>query len=189
MLARRAFDLAGALAGLVVFAPVMALVAAAIALDDGGPILFRQRRIGYRRRPFEILKFRSMRDGRPTRVGRVLRGTGLDEIPQFLNILRGDMSGVGPRPLTEEDIVRLGWHTSEFDFRWSCKPGLTGLAQLLGTIPGDSSLDYDRIHAEAWDPLRDCQLIAWSFAVNAFGKERVRRILRRRIVSQPARLR
>ena len=98
ILARRAFDVAGALAGLIVFAPVMTIVAIAIVLDDGGPVLFRQRRIGYRRRPFEILKFRSMRDGRPTRVGRVLRATGLDELPQFLNILRGDMSGVGPRP-------------------------------------------------------------------------------------------
>ena len=177
--ARRAFDLAGALAGLTVFAPVMAIVAIAILIDDGGPVLFRQRRVGYRRQPFEIFKFRSMRDGRATRVGRVLRATGLDEVPQFLNILRGDMSGVGPRPLTEDDVVRLGWHIPAVDFRWSCRPGLTGLAQLLGTTAGDSSLDYDRIHADAWDPLLDCRLILWSFAVNAFGKTRVRRRLRR----------
>lgn len=177
--ARRAFDLAGALAGLTVFAPVMTIVAIAILLDDGAPVLFRQRRVGYHRRPFEIFKFRSMRDGRPTRVGRILRATGLDEVPQFLNILRGDMSGVGPRPLTHDDVVRLGWDTAAYDFRWSCKPGLTGLAQLLGTTPGDSSLDHDRIHAGAWDPRLDCRLILWSFAVNAFGKTRVRRRLRR----------
>ena len=180
--ARRAFDLAGGIAGLTVFAPVKAMVAIAILLDDGAPVLFRQRRIGYRRQPFDILKFRSMRDGRPTRVGRLLRATGLDELPQFINILRGDMSGVGPRPLTHDDIVRLGWHTAEFDFRWTCKPGLTGLAQLLGTTASTASLDLDRIHTRAWNPLLDCQLIAWSFAVNAFGKDRVRRHLRRRTV-------
>ena len=180
MWARRAFDIAGALGGLFVFAPIMAFVTAAIVLDDGAPVLFRQPRIGRGRRPFEILKFRSMRDGRPTRVGRVLRATGLDELPQFVNILRGDMSGVGPRPLTHEDIVRLGWTAPEFDFRWSCRPGLTGLAQLLGTTANGASLDLDRIHTRRWSPLLDCQLIAWSFAVNAFGKERVRAHCRRR---------
>ena len=87
----------------------MAVIAAAILLDDGRPVLFRQERLGHRRRPFHILKFRSMRDGRVTRVGRVLRATGLDELPQFVNILRGDMSAVGPRPLTADDVARLGW--------------------------------------------------------------------------------
>src|SRR5262245_35549685 len=98
---RRLFDLAGACAGLLVFSPVMALIAVAVLIDDGRPVFFRQQRLGYRRHPFSILKFRSMRDERPTRVGRVLRATGLDEIPQFINILRGEMSAVGPRPLTE----------------------------------------------------------------------------------------
>src|SRR6185503_7239234 len=101
---KRLLDVAGALAGLAVFAPVMAAIALAILLDDGRPILFRQVRVGRRRQPFEILKFRSMRDGRVTRAGRVLRATGLDEIVQFVNILRGEMSAVGPRPLTQEDV-------------------------------------------------------------------------------------
>lgn len=177
--AHRAFDVAGAAAGLTVFAPIMAVVAAAVLVDDGGPVLFRQERVGRGRRPFSILKFRSMRDGRVTRVGRLLRATGLDEIPQFLNILRGDMSAVGPRPLTAEDVARLGWRSAAFDFRWSCKPGLTGLAQLLGARADDDALLFDRIHAEQWSPWLDCQCIAWSFAVNAFGKARVRRWLRR----------
>jgi lipopolysaccharide/colanic/teichoic acid biosynthesis glycosyltransferase len=89
--AQRIFDVIGATAGLAVFAPVMAIIAVAIMADDVVPVLFRQERIGYRRRPFQILRFRSTRDGRVTRVGRVLRATGLDEIPQFVNILRGDM--------------------------------------------------------------------------------------------------
>jgi lipopolysaccharide/colanic/teichoic acid biosynthesis glycosyltransferase len=122
---KRLFDLAGACAGLVVFAPAMAVIAMAILLDDGAPLLFTQPRLGYRRRPFSILKFRSMRDGRVTRVGRILRATGLDEVPQFINILRGDMSGVGPRPLTPADVDRLGWTGAEVEFRWQVKPGLT----------------------------------------------------------------
>jgi lipopolysaccharide/colanic/teichoic acid biosynthesis glycosyltransferase len=176
---QRVFDLFGASAGLAVFAPAMAVIAAAVLIDDGWPVLFRQERIGYRRRPFQILKFRSMRDGRVTRVGRVIRATGLDELPQFINILRGEMSAVGPRPLTADDLARLGWSGAPFDFRWACRPGLTGLAQLLGARADDDVLVFDRVHAARWTPWLDCQLIAWSFVVNAFGKERVRRWLRR----------
>jgi lipopolysaccharide/colanic/teichoic acid biosynthesis glycosyltransferase len=178
--AHRVFDIAGACAGLIVFAPAMAIISVAILIDDGAPVLFRQQRVGHRRRPFDILKFRSMRDRQVTRAGRVLRATGLDELPQFINMLRGDMSAVGPRPLALDDVIRLGWSDRAFDFRWSCRPGLTGLAQLLGAHAGKDALQFDRIHADAWRPALDCQLIAWSFAVNAFGKARVRRWLRRR---------
>jgi lipopolysaccharide/colanic/teichoic acid biosynthesis glycosyltransferase len=178
--AHRAFDVVGAAAGLIVFAPAMAVIAAAILAEDGLPVFFRQERVGYRRRRFDILKFRSMRDGRITRVGRVLRATGLDEVPQFVNILRGDMSAVGPRPLTAEDIARLGWNRSDCDFRWGCRPGLTGLAQLLGARADVDALVFDRVHSERWSPWLDCELIAWSFAVNACGKARVRRWLRAR---------
>ena len=89
---KRAFDVVGACAGLLVFAPVMAVVAAAVLIDDGRPVLFRQQRLGYRRRPFSIVKIRTMRDGRITRVGKVLRASGLDEVPQFINILSGDLA-------------------------------------------------------------------------------------------------
>jgi lipopolysaccharide/colanic/teichoic acid biosynthesis glycosyltransferase len=178
--AHRVFDVIGASAGLVAFGPAMVAIMAAMRIDDGGPVLFRQERLGYHRRPFEILKFRSMRDGRVTRVGRLLRATGLDELPQFVNILRGDMSAVGPRPLTPDDVARLGWGEPQFDFRWTCRPGLTGLAQLLGARADDDALLLDRVHASAWSAVLDCQLIAWSFAVNAFGKARIRRWLRRR---------
>jgi len=169
------FDLLGATAGVLVFAPVMLLVGVVIVIDDGGPVLFRQERAGYLREPFEILKFRTMREGQVTRVGRLLRATGLDELPQFFNILLGHMSAVGPRPLTAEDISRLGWDRSEFDFRWRCKPGLTGLAQLAGARADENALALDRMHADRWSVGLDCRLIAWSFAVNLFGKARVRR--------------
>jgi lipopolysaccharide/colanic/teichoic acid biosynthesis glycosyltransferase len=179
---KRAFDLAAAAAGLVVFAPIMAAASLAIRLDDGGPVLFRQVRVGYRRRPFVILKFRSMRDGRVTRVGRVLRATGLDEVPQLFNILRGDMSGVGPRPLTAADVARLGWDEAGVDFRWEVKPGLTGLAQLMGAGTSTASLALDRAYCTEWDPALDSQLIAISIAVNALGKRRVRRWMLKRYI-------
>jgi undecaprenyl phosphate N,N'-diacetylbacillosamine 1-phosphate transferase len=184
--AQRAFDIVGASAGLAAFAPAMAVIAAVVLIADGPPVFFRQERVGYRRRPFRIVKFRSMRDGRVTRVGRLLRATGLDELPQFVNILRGHMSAVGPRPLTADDVVRLGWSGARFDFRWSCRPGLTGLAQLVGALADDDALDLDRVHACGWSLSLDCQLIAWSFAVNAFSKTRIRRWLRLRYRIRPS---
>jgi len=172
---QRLFDGAGAALGLLAFAPVMATVAAAIWLEDGGPVLFRQTRMGRQRQPFTILKFRSMRNGRVTRVGRLVRATGLDELPQFINILRGEMSAVGPRPLTEDDVRRFGWTTAAHDFRWQAPPGLTGLVQLAGADSPAHALDLDRAYLGRRGVLLDCRLIAWSFAVNIFGKARVRR--------------
>ena len=89
------------------------------------------------------------------------------------------MSAVGPRPLTERDVRRLGWTGVEFDFRWEQKPGLTGLAQIVGAPFPHDALELDRRYARRSNPLLDCQLIALSFAVNAFGKSRVQRRLRR----------
>ena len=177
-IAKRLLDRAGALAGLVVFAPAMAAIALAILVDDGRPILFRQIRVGRQRQPFEILKFRSMRNGRVTRAGRVLRATGLDEIVQFVNILRGEMSAVGPRPLTEEDVERFGWTGPDTDDRWTVRPGLTGVAQLLGASSAAEVLEHDRAYVARPSLLLDLACIALSFAVNAFGKARVRAWLR-----------
>jgi lipopolysaccharide/colanic/teichoic acid biosynthesis glycosyltransferase len=183
---KRAFDIIGAAAGLVVFAPVLAIVVITVLIDDGRPILFRQRRVGWRRQPFFILKIRTMRDGAVTRAGRVLRATGLDELPQFLNILRGEMSAVGPRPLTEDDVRRLGWTGVEFDFRWETPPGLTGLAQIVGAPSMQDALKLDRLYASRWSPVLDCRLIALSFAVNVFGKTRVQRWVRRSALFGPS---
>ena len=102
------FDVVGAVAGLLVFAPAMAVIVLAVVIEDGRPVLFCQERVGYRRRPFRILKFRSMRGRTITRVGRLLRATGLDELPQFINILRGDMSAVGPHSSAARSDARDG---------------------------------------------------------------------------------
>jgi lipopolysaccharide/colanic/teichoic acid biosynthesis glycosyltransferase len=188
LLRKRILDLFGAAGGLLVFSPLMAAISAAVWLEDGGPVLFCQVRLGRDRRPFTILKFRSMRDGEVTRIGRVIRATGLDELPQFVNILRGDMSAVGPRPLTAADVERLGWTTPEHDFRWRSRPGLTGLAQMAGATSARAALALDRAYLERYSLLLDCQLIALSFAVNAFGKTRVRAYLSRAgLVTRPDR--
>src|SRR6185295_2545368 len=176
-LRKRLFDLVGAVGGLLAFSPVMALITGAIILEDGWPVLFRQERLGRGRRPFTILKFRTMRNGRVTRVGRVLRATGLDELPQFINILRGDMSAVGPRPLTAVDVTRLGWMGRRYDFRWRVLPGLTGLAQVTEARSGRLSLGLDRRYVTRQSLSLDVRLVAVSFAINALGKTRVRRLL------------
>lgn len=173
---KRVFDVCGAVGGLLFFGPVMICVAGAILIDDGRPVLFRQARLGRGRRTFEIVKFRSMRDGRVTRVGRTLRATGLDELPQFVNILRGDLSAVGPRPITEEDARRFGWIGPSAAARWRVKPGLTGLAQLAGRSPREF-LRLDRCYARRQSLALDCRIIAMSFVVNVLGKSRARRLL------------
>ena len=118
-----------------------------------------------------------MRNGEVTRVGRVLRATGLDELPQFINILRGDLSAVGPRPLTGADVVRFGWTTGDCDFRWSVHPGLTGPAQLVGPESPRYSLRLDRRYIARRTLWLDVRLVAMSFLINALGKRRARLLL------------
>jgi lipopolysaccharide/colanic/teichoic acid biosynthesis glycosyltransferase len=176
---RRAYDVCFALIGCHVFAPFLLITSALIRLEDGGPALYRQERVGRGRRPFPILKLRTMRGGEITRIGRWLRATGLDETAQFLNVLRGDMSMVGPRPLTRADIDRLGWTRAEHDARWDVNPGITGLAQLFGGAAARGTLRLDKLYAKRRSAWLDTQLIAASFVVNIAGKRRTKGWLRR----------
>src|SRR5688572_23335157 len=172
---QRVFDVIGASAGLAVFAPAMMVIAAAVLIDDGRPVFFRQERVGYQRRPFQLLKFRSMRAGRVTGAGRLLRATGLDELPQFVNILRGELSAVGPRPVTAADADRYGWSDPGADDRWRVNPGLTGLAQLAARTPQEA-LAVDLVYARGPRLALDCRVVAMSFVVNVLGKARARRL-------------
>lgn len=147
---KRLFDLAVTIPALLALAPLLILVAIAIKLDSRGPVLFRQKRVGQSNATFEILKFRSMRtdasdaagnrsaqrdDDRITRVGRFIRATSIDELPQLINVLRGDMSVVGPRPhaLGSTAGDQLFWEINErYWMRHALKPGITGLAQIRG---------------------------------------------------------
>jgi lipopolysaccharide/colanic/teichoic acid biosynthesis glycosyltransferase len=177
-LGKRALDLAVAGTACLVFAPVVVGVSLAVWLEDRGSPLFSQPRVGRQRQPFEILKFRSMREQQITRAGQWLRRTGIDELPQFLNVCRGEMSVVGPRPLTTHDVERLGWDSSSHDWRFAVKPGITGLSQLLAGRGSRFSERLDRLYLRRQSPLLDAQLIALSFAVNVLGKPRVRRYMR-----------
>jgi len=175
---KRLLDVVGASAGAALFAPVMAAIATATWLEDGPPLLFLQRRVGRDRAPFTTFKLRTMRAQRVTQVGQWLRRTGLDEVPQFLNVCRGEMSLVGPRPLTANDIERLGWHSSTLDWRFAAKPGITGLSQLLAGRGAKASRRLDRLYLERQSLRLDVQLLALSFAANIVGKTAVREWIR-----------
>ncbi|MGY8667473.1 undecaprenyl-phosphate glucose phosphotransferase [Bradyrhizobium sp. UFLA05-109] len=145
-LTKRALDIMGASIGLILLAPLMLLSALAIKFDSRGPVLFRQRRNGFNVKQFPIFKFRTMTvmedgatvvqaqrfDSRVTRVGRILRRTSIDEVPQLVNVLRGEMSLVGPRPHALAHDSHFGQLLSDYAFRHHVKPGITGWAQVKG---------------------------------------------------------
>jgi lipopolysaccharide/colanic/teichoic acid biosynthesis glycosyltransferase len=180
---KRALDLALACIACLVFTPLVVGIAIIVWLGDRDAPWFLQTRVGRDRRPFVIVKLRSMRDHEVTSAGRWLRLTGLDELPQFLNVLRGEMSIVGPRPLTQLDIDRLGWHGTKHDWRFASKPGITGLSQLFGGVAARGSRRLDRLYLRRQSVFLDMQLIALSFIVNVVGKRVVRRWLRGGVVA------
>lgn len=184
---KRAFDVAVGTCALVVLSPLLAACAVAIKLDSRGPVLFRQRRVGRNDEPFEVFKFRSMCDGadaqkhdiadlnvhgggtesgmfkipadpRITRVGAFLRRYSLDELPQFLNIVRGEMSLVGPRPLIETEDRQV---EGRFRRRLGITPGLTGLWQAHGRsdIPFDEMVSLDYLYVTNWSLWGDIKLL------------------------------
>ena len=180
---KRAMDLVGAALGVLVLSPVLIAIAIAIKLDTRGPVFFRQPRIGRQGRRFGMLKFRSMvadaerikdelrehneadgglfkitDDPRITRVGRFLRKTSLDELPQLLNVVRGDMSLVGPRPLVpDEDALIEGWQRR----RLAVRPGMTGLWQIFGSsrIPMHEMVKIDYLYGANWSIWLDLKIL------------------------------
>jgi lipopolysaccharide/colanic/teichoic acid biosynthesis glycosyltransferase len=168
---KRLIDVAAASAGLVVLAPLLAIMAMSIRLMMGRPVLFRQVRPGYRARPFVLYKFRTMReaygpDGTPlpdadrlTRLGRFLRKTSLDELPQLWNVLRGDLSLVGPRPLL---MQYLPLYTVEQARRHNVRPGITGWAQVNGrnAISWEEKFRYDIWYIDHWSLWLDLKILA-----------------------------
>jgi sugar transferase EpsL len=153
---KRPFDVLGATTLLIVVSPILAVVATAVAISMGRPVLFRQQRLGLQAHPFTILKFRTMVDAtddddhpqpdavRITALGRFLRRTSLDELPELLNVLAGDMSLVGPRPLLVEYLPR---YTKEQMRRHDVRPGVTGWSQ----VNGRNALTWDEKFAlDVW---------------------------------------
>lgn len=183
---KRAFDLAVSIALLVLSVPVLAVVALAVRLSSPGPVIFRQRRVGYRGRPFEILKFRTMHcdaedrlgtdgalrdlylrgdhkidagcDPRITAIGRVLRRLSLDELPQLLNVVRGDMSLVGPRPVRPGELACY----ADADRAYlGLQPGLTGLWQVSGRseVKFPERAEMDLRYARTCGPMVDLRIL------------------------------
>jgi lipopolysaccharide/colanic/teichoic acid biosynthesis glycosyltransferase len=191
---KRLFDIALASAGLLVSAPLWAIVAGAVKLHDGGPVFFSQTRVGRNGRLFQALKFRSMvpdaearlgpvqageDDPRITRVGRVLRATAMDELPQLWNIAIGDMSFVGPRPLRPGEIEVNGDGTlvpldeiPGYPLRHSVRPGLTGLAQVYAPrdLPRAGKFRFDLLYVKRASLWLDFRLLLLSFWISARGE-------------------
>lgn len=162
---KRAFDIVVSGVGLLVLAPVLLFVAALLLVSMGRPVLFRQDRPGLDGELFEIIKFRTMRSGsepdaeRLTRVGLLLRSTSLDELPELWNVLRGDMSLVGPRPLLPE---YLPLYSDRQATRHDVRPGLTGLAQVSGRNAStwDERLELDARYVEQCSMALDLRILA-----------------------------
>jgi lipopolysaccharide/colanic/teichoic acid biosynthesis glycosyltransferase len=169
-LLKRALDVAGASIGLVVLSPMLALVAAALRVSVGPPILFRQQRPGLQGRPFTLVKFRTMSDAcddggrllpddeRLTRVGRWVRATSFDEAPQLWNVLVGEMSLVGPRPLLMQYLSR---YSAEQARRHEMRPGITGWAQVNGrnTLSWKSKFERDVWYIDHWSLALDARIL------------------------------
>jgi lipopolysaccharide/colanic/teichoic acid biosynthesis glycosyltransferase len=194
---KRGFDFTLALGALIALLPILAVIAVLVKLDSPGPVFFKQTRIGRGNQMFKMLKFRSMRvvesdhagnrsasrdDDRVTRVGKFIRRTSMDELPQLLNVLKGDMSIVGPRPhaLGSRAADKLFWEVdTRYWHRHAAKPGLTGLAQVRGyrgatVYESDlrNRLQADLEYLDTWSIWRDLMIIAMTFRVllhrNAF---------------------
>lgn len=177
-MAKRYLDVAIAALVLAALAPLLLVIAALVRLEDGGSVLFTQTRVGRGGRLYRIYKFRTMRDGWITAMGAWLRATGLDELPQLANVLRGDMSFIGPRPLTPADVARLGWDGGAHALRWRVRPGITGLAQLFAGSGARLSWFLDRRYVLARSFGLDLSIVLVSAAMMLGGKRRVRRWLR-----------
>lgn len=181
-LLKRTMDLVISGIGIVVLSPVMLIIALAIKLNDGGPVFFKQKRATMNGREFDVLKFRTMivdadtiegyrpasdGDDRITKVGKLLRKLRVDELPQLINILKGDMSVVGPRPERIEHVELYTNELPEFSYRLRVKAGLTGLAQIVGkynTSPKDK-LILDLMYIEKYNVWLDIMLIFQTIAV------------------------
>lgn len=182
---KRILDFLMALFAMILLAPVYFLIILAIKLDSRGPILFKQKRIGQHKQHFYILKFRTMRKDTPsnipthllenpqkyiTRVGKILRKTSLDELPQILNVLKGEMALVGPRPAlyNQHDLIALRDKTGANDLR----PGITGLAQIVGRdeLPIEVKAQLDGHYVKLQGPWQDVKILLRTVFIAFTGK-------------------
>ncbi len=185
---KRILDIAFSLGLLAFLLPILALTALAIKLDSRGPILYRQRRVGFGGKEFEVFKFRSMvsnaevngpqyaavNDARITPIGRIIRRFRIDEIPQAINVLRGEMSFVGPRPERPEFVSELEQEIPLYQCRHLVKPGITGWAQVkyeyAASVEGArNKLRYDLYYIRHFSPVLDLLIVLMTVRVALFG--------------------
>jgi Undecaprenyl-phosphate glucose phosphotransferase len=190
LVVKRAMDILLSSVAIVLFAPVMGVIAALVKLTSPGPVLYRQERCSLNGRSFQMLKFRTLpvnaeattgpvwaipNDPRRTRLGAILRATNLDELPQFFNVLRGEMSLVGPRPERPVFVNRFRQTIPNYMTRHAVKCGITGWAQVNGWR-GNSSLrkrvQYDLYYITHWNPVFDLRIMALTLVRMIFGKQR-----------------
>lgn len=181
---KRLLDIMFSFIGIVVVSPVLAIVALAVKLDSKGPVIFKQERLGKDGKVFLIYKFRSMcvgaekmgsgqysfkGDSRITRVGKIIRATSLDELPQFFNIIKGDMSFIGPRPTLTYHPWKLEEYTDFQRRRFEVRPGITGLAQVNGRKKIDwvDRIKYDVEYVDNMSLALDCKIL-FKTVVNVF---------------------
>ena len=188
IITKRIIDIVGSLAGIVITSPIMLIAAILIKFTSPGPVIFKQERVGLHNRPFQMYKFRSMAqqsseeeekawtvrgDPRVTGVGRFLRKTSLDELPQLFNILKGDMTLVGPRPERPGWVEKFREEIPRYMVRHQVRPGLTGWAQVNG-LRGDTSIrkriDYDLYYIENWSLGLDIKIIFMTFITGFVNK-------------------
>lgn len=178
---KRTFDIAACSIALIVLAIPMCVIAGLIKKDSAGPVLYKQERIGFNGKPFMILKFRSMMidaeatgaqwaqedDPRVTKIGRVLRNTRLDEIPQFFNVVRGEMSLIGPRPERQIFYEKFEQYIPGFRQRLMIKPGVSGLAQVIGgyNLLPEEKIIYDIEYIKNRSILLDTKIIFKTIAI------------------------
>jgi len=185
---KRSLDIGASLCCITLFAPLLPLIALAVRFSSPGPVFYRQERMGLDGRSFELLKFRSMvqdaervtgpvwteeKDPRVTTVGNLLRKFSLDELPQFFNVLRGDMSMVGPRPERPHFVEEFREHIPRYMLRHRVRAGITGWAQVNGWR-GNTSLErriqYDLYYIENWSLALDLKIL-WLTISNGLGHE------------------
>ncbi len=188
MVIKRAMDIVGSLLGIIIVSPLLLIIAIAVKLSSPGPIIFKQERVGLHNKPFYMYKFRSMEqqtesdekkawtvknDPRVTGIGKIIRKTSLDELPQLFNILKGDMSLVGPRPERPLFVEKFKEEIPRYMIKHQVRPGLTGWAQVNG-YRGDTSIrkriEYDLYYIENWTLGFDIKIILLTFITGFINK-------------------
>ena len=181
ILIKRFVDIFGAVVAIVLFSPIMLIAVIGVKTTSKGPLIFKQERVGLHNRPFQMYKFRSMEvqesedekkgwtrknDPRVTKIGRILRKTSIDELPQFFNVLKGDMSLIGPRPERPLFVEKFKEEIPRYMIKHQVRPGITGWAQVNG-YRGDTSIrkriEYDLYYIENWSMALDFRILFLTF--------------------------